>query len=53
MKDKPQEHLVVEYRATWDSAVNRFTKEFIDEFCNDEGNIDWEKLVRFNSGRYT
>jgi hypothetical protein len=29
---------------------NRFTKEFIDEFCDADGSIDWEKLVRFNFG---
>jgi len=29
---------------------NRFTKEFIERFCNDDFSIDWEKLVQFNSG---
>jgi hypothetical protein len=29
--------------------INRFTKEFIELFCNDNGKIDWNKLVRFNS----
>jgi len=28
--------------------INKFTKEFSDEFCTD-GNIDWGKLLRFNS----
>lgn len=32
--------------------VNRFTKEFIDRFCDDTGAIDWVKLVGFNSGNY-
>lgn len=50
MKDKPQEHLV-EYESAFNAAVNRFTKEFIDDFCNQDGTIDWEKLVKFNSGR--
>jgi len=31
--------------------VNRFTKEFIDLFCDAGGNIDWQRLVRFNSGK--
>lgn len=31
---------------------NRFTKEFIDEFCEEDGSIDWVKLVEFNSGNY-
>lgn len=29
--------------------INKFTKEFADTFCNDNGSINWEKLVRFNS----
>lgn len=50
MGDKPQQHLV-EYQKAFDAAVNRFTKEFIDDFCNDDGTINWEKIVKFNSGR--
>ncbi len=34
------------------SVVNRFTKTFIDEFCDSSGVIDWTKLVRFNSGNF-
>ena len=29
--------------------INKFTKEFADTFCKDNGEIDWDKLVRFNS----
>jgi hypothetical protein len=29
--------------------INKFTKEFADTFCKDDGSIDWDKLVRFNS----
>jgi len=32
-------------------VINRFTKEFANDFCDDEGQIDWERLVEFNSGR--
>lgn len=32
--------------------INRFTKQFIDDFCDDTGAIDWIKLVKFNSGNY-
>lgn len=49
MKDKPQEHLQ-EYQDAFSAAVNRFTKEFVEEFCFDDGSIDWEKLTVFNSG---
>lgn len=31
------------------AIVNRFTAEFCDDFCI-EGKIDWERIVRFNSG---
>lgn len=30
--------------------INKFTKEFANEFCMDTGHIDWMKLVEFNSG---
>lgn len=30
--------------------INKFTKEFSNSFCKDNGEIDWEELVRFNSG---
>jgi hypothetical protein len=29
--------------------LNMFTQEFIEKFC-DNGNINWERLVQFNSG---
>ena len=29
--------------------LNRFTKEFATDFCKATGEIDWEKLVNFNS----
>ena len=31
-------------------VVNRFTKQFLDEFCNERGDINWYQLVEFNSG---
>lgn len=30
--------------------INKFTKEFANDFCDDSGQIDWKKLVEFNSG---
>lgn len=38
------------YRALWEQAVNRFTAEFISDFCTKNGAIDWDKLVKFGSG---
>jgi hypothetical protein len=48
MRDEPARHKQ-EYVPQWDAAVNRFTAEFIEEFCSPDGSIDWEKLVRFVS----
>ena len=33
--------------------VNKFTKEFIGDFCDETGAILWDKLVEFNSGNLT
>ncbi len=30
--------------------INIFTKQFIVDFCDRNGQVDWDKLVRFNSG---
>jgi len=32
------------------SMINQFTQEFMDSFC-DDGVINWERLVRFNSSK--
>jgi len=34
---------------SYSQMINKFTKEFASVFCKDNGEIDWEKLVRFNS----
>lgn len=40
-----------EYAQNYVNMVNKFTAEFIKEYCNKKtGAINWEKLVRFNSG---
>lgn len=33
-------------------VVNRFTKQFLDDYCDISGNIDWDKLVEYNSGNF-
>lgn len=33
-------------------VVNRFTREFIDRFCDDSGAINWIALVELNSGNF-
>lgn len=35
------------YLASYAQIINRFTKEFTIEFCKNNGEIDWEKLVNF------
>jgi len=30
--------------------INKFTREFTITFCQEDGAIDWDKLIRFNSG---
>lgn len=39
-----------EYQRDYDNALNRYVREFTIEFCDENGVVDWEKLVRFNSG---
>lgn len=34
---------------SYSQMVNKFTREFSNTFCKDNGGIDWNKLVRFNS----
>jgi hypothetical protein len=38
-----------EFQKRYAQMINVFTKEFINEFCKENGEIDWEKLVEFNS----
>ncbi len=38
-----------EFVKSYSQTVNKFTKEFANLFCRDSGDIDWDKLVRFNS----
>ncbi len=34
------------------AAANRLTAEFVKQFCDEAGMIDWEKLVAFHSGNF-
>lgn len=45
-KQKNEEFLVA-----YSALINRFTAEFAKKFCDKNGNIEWHKLVEFNSGR--
>lgn len=39
-----------DYYALLSTVINRFTRQFSEEFCKQSGEIDWAKLVKFNSG---
>lgn len=34
---------------SYSQMINKFTREFANDYCKDDGSIDWGKLVRFNS----
>lgn len=34
------------------NVTNRLTRQFIENFCNDSGAVNWVKLVEFNSGNF-
>lgn len=39
-----------EFQKLYLKILNKLTKEFIDGFCFKDDLINWEKLVKFNSG---
>lgn len=40
-----------EFLESYARMINKFTKEFINDFCKEDGAIDWNKFVKFNSGK--
>ena len=44
------EKYVADYKESYNKAANRLVREFSNSFCKEDGSIDWEKLVEFNSG---
>lgn len=38
-----------EFAQSYSQMINKFTREFSNDFLKNNGEIDWEKLVRFNS----
>lgn len=47
---KADQHLAT-YKSAHDEASNRFIAEFQGEFATPDGQIDWDKLLIFNSGK--
>lgn len=48
--DTLPEQYVEEYKKSYNRASNRLVRDFSSLFCNYDGSIDWERLVKFNSG---
>lgn len=40
-----------EFSESYAKMINKFTNEFFTDFCKKSGEIDWDKLVRFNSSK--
>ena len=40
-----------EFNIVYSKMINNFTKLFIDDFCDSNGEINWTKLVQFNSAK--
>ncbi|GBU21544.1 hypothetical protein R80B4_01437 [Fibrobacteres bacterium R8-0-B4] len=38
-----------EYMEQYEGMINIFTREFTELFCDNEGKIEWDKLVKYNS----
>lgn len=44
------EDYVASYKESYNKASNRLVRQFANRFCTNDGSIDWEALVKFNSG---
>lgn len=49
MGSKPDEY-AQEFESAYNKAENRMIREFTIKYCTEDGAIDWEKLIKFNSG---
>jgi hypothetical protein len=38
-----------DFMKSYAQMINKFTRQFANDFCNENGSIDWQKLVKFNS----
>lgn len=43
------EQYVDEFKKSYAKAFNRLVRDFSNLFCKEDGSIDWEKLVEYNS----
>lgn len=49
MGEKPIKHRH-SFQISYDQAKNRFVKDFLNDFSDEKGAINWNKLLEFNSG---
>ena len=42
-----------QFMKEYDKVLNKFTLEFLTAFCDADGNIRWEDIVKFNSAKST
>lgn len=40
-----------DFQEAYSAIINKFTTEFSLQFCDEQGNIKWEELLIFNSGK--
>ena len=38
-----------EYYKAYAQMLNKFVREFVNEYCNENNDIEWEKIVRLNA----
>lgn len=50
MKDYPEQHRR-QFEVEMDKATNRFVRDLLSEFAEEDGTLNWEKLVEYNSGK--
>jgi hypothetical protein len=48
MGDSP-ERFKTEFDSAYEKAKNRLVRDFTNLFCQEDGSIDWKKLVEFSS----
>lgn len=49
MGTRPDEY-VKEFENAYNKAENRMVREFTVKYCKDDGSVDWDRLIKFNSG---
>ena len=49
MGTRPDQY-VEDFKKSYSNALNRLSRDFMNQYCLQDGSIDWDKLVQFNSG---